>query len=66
MLPPLEMLTKQRNYLTHNVHALLTGLVEEPILEDSDLVDSDVYTYTERAWQLKENLNGLAEILENE
>jgi hypothetical protein len=66
MLPALEMLRDQRNYLTHSVHALLSGFIEETILEGSNLIDSDVHTYTERAWQLAENLNGLAEVLQRE
>lgn len=65
MIPVLEMLRDQRNYLTHNLHALFTGLIEETILSKSDLLDSDVDTFTERAYQLKENLNGLANILAN-
>jgi hypothetical protein len=64
MLPALEVLRDQRNYLTHNIHALLSGLVEETILEGSGLLDSDIHTYTERAWQLKENLNDLADIID--
>jgi hypothetical protein len=64
MLPALETLRDQRNYLAHNVHALLSGLIQETILEGSALLDSDVHTYTERAWQLKENLNHLADIVE--
>ncbi|MFA6282802.1 MAG: hypothetical protein WCT30_05295 [Desulfurivibrionaceae bacterium] len=63
MLPALETLKDQRNYLTHNIHALLSGLVEETILEGYGLLDSDIHTYTELAWQLKENLNGLADII---
>lgn len=63
MVPALEMLKDQRNYLAHNIHALFAGLVEETILDRSNLLDSDVDTFTERAWQLKENLNGLADIL---
>jgi hypothetical protein len=66
MLPALEMLRDQRNYLTHSVHALLSGFTEETILEGSNLIDSDVHTYTERARQLAENLNGLVDILERE
>jgi len=66
MLPALEMLRDQRNYLTHSVHALLSGLIEETILEGSNLIDSDVHTYTERAQQLAEDLNGFAEILQPE
>jgi hypothetical protein len=63
MLPALEMLRDQRNYLTHNIHALFSGLVEETILESTGLLDSDVDLFTERAWQLKENLEGLADII---
>jgi hypothetical protein len=63
MLPALEILRDQRNYVTHSVHALLSGFIEETILEGSNLIDSDVHTYRERAWQLGENLNGLAEVL---
>lgn len=64
LLPTLEMLTDQRNYLTHNIHALFSGLVEETILEKHGLLDSDVDLFIERAWQLKRNLNGLADIVE--
>ncbi len=66
MLPSLDMLKTQRNYLTHNIHSLLSGLVEETILEGSELLDSDVDTYTDQAWQLKENLNALAAIVEKD
>lgn len=65
MIPALEMLRDQRNYLTHNIHALLSDLIGETILERADLLDSDVDTYTERAWELNNNLNGLARIVEN-
>ncbi len=64
LLPALRVLRDQRNYLTHKIHALLFGLVEETILEGSGLIDSDVDTYTERALQLKEDLLGLAEVVE--
>lgn len=63
MQPALEVLKSQRNYLAH---ALLSEWIEETILERSDLLDSDVSTYCERARQLIENLNGLADIVENE
>lgn len=64
MIPSLEMLCNQRNYLAHNIHALFSGQIEETILQRTDLLDSDVPCFTERAWQLKENLNGLSEIIE--
>ena len=63
MLPPLETLKDQRNYLIHNIHALFSGLVEETILDSTGLLDSDVDLFTERAWQLKENIEGLADII---
>lgn len=64
MIPALEMLRDQRNYLIHNIHALLSDMIQETILERENLIDSDVHTYTERAWQLRDNLDGLAELLE--
>ncbi|HTV47119.1 MAG TPA: hypothetical protein VMG59_01615 [Phycisphaerae bacterium] len=64
MVPALKGLKVQRNYLTHLVHALFSGFIEETILPRSNLLDSDVLTFTERAWLLAQNLNGLAEILE--
>lgn len=59
----LEMVKDQRNYLTHNIYALLTGRINETILEGRDLIDTDVLTYKERAWQLKINLTHLADII---
>ncbi len=60
----LKQILKQRNHLTHNIYALFTNLIDETILERENLLDTDVHLYTERAWQLKENLNGLADIIE--
>jgi hypothetical protein len=62
-LSVLDDLCSQRNYLTHNIYALFIDLIEETRLERSNLVDSDVHTYTECARQLRENLVGLAEIV---
>jgi len=59
----LDITRKQRNYLTHNIYALLTELIDETILERSNVLDSDVHTYIERAWQLRENLIALADII---
>lgn len=64
-LESLKMVTIQRNYITHNIYALFTDIKEETILEKYNLLDSDVFTYIERAWQLKENLIALAENLRN-
>lgn len=63
VLSALDDLCWQRNYLTHNIYALFIGLIEETSLERSNLLDSDVHTYTERAWQLRQNLVALAEIV---
>lgn len=57
----LKGISDQRNYLTHNIYALFTGVIEETILGKNGLLDSDVEVFVEMAWQLKENLNGLAE-----
>lgn len=62
-LSALDDLCWQRNYLTHNIYALFIGLIEETRLDRSNLLDSDVQTYTERAWQLRKNLAGVAKII---
>ena len=65
----LDMLKCQRNFLTHNIHSFLFGEREEELIgadELENLLDSDVVTYAERAWQLTQNLTGLATIVERE
>lgn len=59
----LRTLCEQRNYLTHNIYALFIELIEETILERSNLLDSDVDLYTEKARQLQEDLIHLANII---
>ena len=66
MIIALRMISKQRNYITHNIYALFIGQLEETILEKNDLLISDVNLYVERAWQLKENINEVAEVLKQE
>ena len=63
-VPALELLRTQRNYLAHNLHALLVGFIEETILEGVGLSPADVHLYAERAWELANNLNGFAELME--
>ena len=63
MISALKMISKQRNYITHNIYALFIDLLDETILEKNNLLDSDVHLYIERVWQLNENINGLAEII---
>ena len=57
------MILKQRNFITHNIYALFTDLIDETIMEKENLLDSDVELYIERAWQLTENLNDLANLI---
>ena len=66
MQPVLDILNGQRNYLAHSIHALLSDWIEQTILEREGLLDSDLIAYHERAWQLTENLNGLADIVQRE
>lgn len=62
----LKGLSKQRNYISHNIYALFIDLIGETILEKENLLDTDVILYIERAWQLSENLNAIANIFEQE
>jgi hypothetical protein len=59
----LEHICMQRNYLTHNIYALFVELIDETVLERSNLLDTDVLTYVDRAWQLRINLSDLANII---
>ena len=63
MIPVLKEIKDQRNYLSHNLHALFVGLIEETVLPRSDLLDSDIDVFTDKAWQLDENLRGLSDIV---
>ena len=66
MQPALETLKLQRNYLAHNLHALLTGMIEETLLPRKNLIDLDVHTYRDRARESEENLVGLADLISKE
>lgn len=66
MQPVLDSLKTQRNYLVHNLHALLVGLIEESLLPRKDLIDLDVHTYTDSVRKSEESLNGLANIISKE
>jgi hypothetical protein len=63
MIIALRDTATKRNYITHNIYALFTDQIDETIMEKSNLLDSDVHLYMERAWQLKENLNSLADLI---
>jgi hypothetical protein len=62
----LEQISIQRNYLIHNIYALFSDQLDETIIEKHNLLDTDVITYLDRAWQLKENLIGLSDIIAKE
>lgn len=59
----LKLLSNQRNYISHNIYALFTDLIDETILEKNNLLDSDIHLYIERAWQLRINLEESAIII---
>lgn len=59
----LKMISKQRNYFTHNIYALFTNLIDVTILKRDNLIDTDVITYTDYAYRLRENLEGLADVI---
>lgn len=59
----LEEECQKRNYLTHNIYHLLHGIIAQTILERDDIIDSDIHTYTERAWMTQQNLLGLCELI---
>lgn len=66
MVPVLEILRDQRNYLAHNIYALFSGFIEETILPGSGLLNSDVDLFTDRVCQLTEDLNWLADVVVKE
>lgn len=60
-----NLILQQRNYITHNIYALFTDLIDETIMEKENLLDTDILLYTERAQQLNENINSLAKIVKD-
>lgn len=63
LIMTLELICKQRNYFTHNIYALFIETIEKTILDRHNLVDTDVITFSDYAYQLKDNLNGLADLI---
>lgn len=61
----LKLISKQRNYITHNIYGLFIDLIDNTILEKENLLDTDVTLYIERACQLAENMDSLADIIKN-
>lgn len=63
LLTHLEILSKQRNYLIHNIYALFAELIDETVIGRNQLIDTDVLSFIEKAWQLNINLCDLTESL---
>jgi hypothetical protein len=63
LIQSLELVLKQRNYFTHNIYALFTELIDVTILERNNLIDTDVVTYSNYAWQLSDNLESLGDLV---
>ncbi len=63
MIIHLRQVSLQRNYITHNIYALLSDLINETILERNNLLDADVDLYIQRAWQLKKNIIDLTDVI---
>lgn len=61
----LREVVAQRNYLTHSIFGLLAGSLEETLLPVEGLLESDVATYAQYAWELEDNLNGMIGIVES-
>ena len=59
----LELICKQRNYFTHNIYSLFIELIDETILKRKKLIDTDIVTYSDYAYQLRDNLNDLARLI---
>ncbi|MEJ1221737.1 hypothetical protein [Sediminicola sp. 1XM1-17] len=59
----LKQISKQRNYLTHNLYALFSDLIEETILEKTNLLDLDVTLFISRVRHLNKDLDGLANLI---
>ncbi|WP_422008810.1 hypothetical protein [Roseivirga pacifica] len=54
-----------RNYLMHNIYSLFTERIDETILPSSNILDSDVYTYEDKAWELRQALVGLIDAVQS-
>lgn len=60
----LSMLKKQRNYFMHSLFDLFSSRTQKDLVLPEDLVPMDVSFFTEKAWQLEQNLTGLSSIAE--
>lgn len=58
----LKQTNRQRNEFIHKLYSIFND-IDECTLPTKNLVDTDVLTYNDYAWQLKENLEHLAEVI---
>jgi len=63
VVPALSMLKDQRNTLIHEIHSYFSGLIEHTLIDDDNLIDSDVSLFIERAIILRENVEGIIQII---
>jgi hypothetical protein len=62
----LRGLKKQRNYLTHSLFDLFAERIDETLLPRAAILRGDVSTFAEKAWELEQNLIGLAALVEEQ
>lgn len=65
VIAALKDLSKQRNYLTHNIYSLFSELIDETGLARNNLLDTDVHVYVVKTQQLKEDLLYVTEVVKN-
>lgn len=60
----LSKLKKQRDYLMHSLFDLFSARTKKDLVLLEDLTPTETSFFTEKAWQLEQNLNGLSSIAE--
>lgn len=63
VVPALNMLKNQRNCLIHEIHSYFSGLIENTLIDDENIIDSDVSLFIERAIIIKDNVEGIIKII---
>ena len=59
-----DLVTK-RNYLAHSLYDLFSNVIEQTILPNSDLTESDVESFTERAEDLSQDFTHFSNLVLN-
>ncbi|MFN3444113.1 MAG: hypothetical protein ACK44D_00105 [Bacteroidia bacterium] len=63
LLIVLSEIKTQRNEFMHRLYSLFIGLLDEELFPIKNLLDSDVKTYIDYAWQVRSNIQGVAETI---